>query len=452
MESTKSITKEFDCRKHPGEKIQRVSSIDGSSVLYCIDCVLAIEDKATKDAVLPIKEFIQRSVAYFEKIKHGSVLQGDIPQDLLAAVEGEDEIISKISTHIEAEKIKVEISFGEIVQTFNTLCNRAKQEILSNLDTQLFNIKYNFRYYKGKLNKFYGKQTESELAELTTETGLFSAINKCESAADLEFLIRQINDEIYENRFLDCLGNSRTEGMSNALKELKNTLKSQGDIMPKTRFSDPVQSQTTIESFQKTMSTFFEEAASMENDIAQLSLGSSNMDSKILTNASEFQMVKNWVVSKGSIKFKLLVRGTRDGFEAATFHKKCDNKKNTLVLVKTDFGKRCGGFTEIVWDSSNNYKQQNNSFLFSIDHKTKFPLKMQQYSIYSHQSYLPCFGGGLDLYLANQCNINNTSYSNFGHSYDAGKFAGNDVKNTLTGGYNFKVTEYEVFEVEGYSK
>ena len=79
MESSLSITKEFECRKHPGEKIQRVSSTDGSIVLYCIDCVLAIEDEQTKETVLPIKDFIQCTAAYFEKLpQQGQFLQGAI--------------------------------------------------------------------------------------------------------------------------------------------------------------------------------------------------------------------------------------------------------------------------------------------------------------------------------------------------------------------------------------
>ena len=52
-------------------------------------------------------------------------------------------------------------------------------------------------------------------------------------------------------------------------------------------------------------------------------------------------------------------------------------------------------------------------------------------------------GGGHDFYIANQCNMNSSSYTNLGHSYAAPK-----DKNLLAGGYNFMVKEYEVWELK----
>ena len=450
MESAKSITREFTCKKHPGEKIQRVSTIDGSNVLYCIDCILSIEDKQTKESVVPIKEFIQRVVDHFEKTQQqGSFLKGEPPADILAALNSEDEIVSKISTHIEAEKFKVEVSVGEIFQNFNTLCNKTKQELLSHLDNQLSNIRYNFRYFKEKVNKFYGKQTKTELSALTTEKGIISGINKCETAADLEFLIKQINETISENKSFE----NKAEGMSSILSGLKNSIQSQGELRPTTVFSDPMEAQTFIEAFQKTMNDFIGGASRCENGILLLTFQSTNsyyMDSRIIKNADDIAMITKWLPSKStsSIKYKLLLRGTRDGFHSQVFHQKCDDKKNTLVIIKTAFGKVCGGFTEVTWNPIGNYKSQSHSFLFSIDHKTKFPLKKehQQYSISTGAHYLPTFGGGCDLHLSGNCNTNLDSYANFGHTYDKKEFKRED----LTGGYNFKVEEYEVFEVEGY--
>ena len=454
MESTKSITKEFECRKHLGEKIQRVSAIDASNVLYCIDCVLAIENKETKEAVIPIKDFIQRTVAYFEKIQlQGKTLKGDPPKELLAALDGEDEIISKLSSHIEAEKFKVEICFGEILQAFTNLCNKTKQEILVNLDNQLLNLRYNYRYYKGRINKYYGKQTEDEISELTTERGIYSSINKCESSADLEYLVRQINDEINENKVLDSLGN-RVEGMSNVLKELKTSLKIQGELLPRTPFLDPMQSQETIEKLQKAVTEFLEDASAFENQIFKFSSSGGifpTLDSKILKTQNDIHMIQKFLSpNPSSITFKLLFRGTRDGFDANTFHKLCDNKKNTLALIKTSLGKVCGGFTEQTWNTTGTHKEDKNAFLFSVDRKMKFPVKSPNMAIYAHAGYMTTFGGGHDLYLAANCNTHQSNYSNLGHSYDASKLSSNDSKNALGGAYQFKVEEYEVFEVQGY--
>ena len=38
--------------------------------------------------------------------------------------------------------------------------------------------------------------------------------------------------------------------------------------------------------------------------------------------------------------------------------------------------------------------------------------------IYNHPSYGPTFGGGYDILIYDQCNINNSSYANFPSSYN----------------------------------
>ena len=43
-------------------------------------------------------------------------------------------------------------------------------------------------------------------------------------------------------------------------------------------------------------------------------------------------------------KWKLLYRGSVDGFGADDFHHICDGKANTLTIVKSDSGNVFGGF------------------------------------------------------------------------------------------------------------
>ena len=49
---------------------------------------------------------------------------------------------------------------------------------------------------------------------------------------------------------------------------------------------------------------------------------------------------------------RLIYRGSEDGFTAAVFHSKCDKKGPTFLIIKSEFGKIFGGFTDIEWDSS----------------------------------------------------------------------------------------------------
>jgi len=63
---------------------------------------------------------------------------------------------------------------------------------------------------------------------------------------------------------------------------------------------------------------------------------------------------------------------------------------------------------------------------------------------YTNANYLPTFGGGHDLHLSENCNINTTSYANFNYSYDSNGKSRDD----LTGAYNFSVKELEVYHIE----
>jgi len=57
-----------------------------------------------------------------------------------------------------------------------------------------------------------------------------------------------------------------------------------------------------------------------------------------------------------NLQYELLYSGSRDGFESSIFHKKCDNKTPTLVVIKAHTGKIFGGFTNLTWNHDDDYK------------------------------------------------------------------------------------------------
>ena len=59
------------------------------------------------------------------------------------------------------------------------------------------------------------------------------------------------------------------------------------------------------------------------------------------------------------------------------------------------------------------------------------------------------FGGGTDLYIANDCNVNSDSRSNLGETYESNGYAygSTEAKSYLAGSYNFTVLEMEVFKI-----
>jgi len=57
------------------------------------------------------------------------------------------------------------------------------------------------------------------------------------------------------------------------------------------------------------------------------------MDTKILTDGNDINMIKKWISDK-HVELKLLYRGSRDTFESSVFHSKCDEAKCTLSIIQ----------------------------------------------------------------------------------------------------------------------
>ena len=166
--------------------------------------------------------------------------------------------------------------------------------------------------------------------------------------------------------------------------------------------------------------------------------------STIIKDEEEIKLLSDWINENKEKKFKLLYKLSLDGDSIETFHKKCDNKGPTLIIIKTTKNYIFGGYNPISWNSSGSYQNSNLSFLFSLNKKKKYTIKqgLEGYAIYFNKDRL-AFGGGHDLCIFNQCTYNNNSYTNSPHSYNTTE------TNELNGGeVNFTVIDYEVYSVE----
>ena len=79
---------------------------------------------------------------------------------------------------------------------------------------------------------------------------------------------------------------------------------------------------------------------------------------------------------KKKITYTLLYRGSRDGFGAAEFHKRCDGKGPTISFIESlEHKQRFGGFTSLLWSSNGSYGTNDaTAFLFSLDSSKKFSI------------------------------------------------------------------------------
>jgi hypothetical protein len=179
-------------------------------------------------------------------------------------------------------------------------------------------------------------------------------------------------------------------------------------------------------------------------------LKTDKIDSLILSNRGQQKKLFTLCEFPIDQKWNLIYRASQNGFEASSFHSKCDNKPNTLIIIKTTNDNVFGGYTEQTWNHTANYKADPNSFLFSLINKLNKPIKMKwsrNYGICCSSSYGPVFGGGHDLLIANNSNINTKSSSDLGHSYTHPdyEYASNEAKSFLAGSFNFQVSEIEVY-------
>ena len=98
-------------------------------------------------------------------------------------------------------------------------------------------------------------------------------------------------------------------------------------------------------------------------------------------------------------------------------------------------------------------KRSSLSFLFSLrnnENLVPFIANLkpgyEQWAVSCHPTYGPAFGGGHDLYISDNANDNNKSYSarNFSSSYQL-PLGAVEPASLLAGGRNFSPTEIEVF-------
>lgn len=117
-------------------------------------------------------------------------------------------------------------------------------------------------------------------------------------------------------------------------------------------------------------------------------------------------------------RFELLYRGSEHNFSWTEFHRKCDNKSPTLVIVKSVDGCIFGGYTKVNWNPTTEHDQYISdfvAFLFSLkssmSESKKYHVQNFNQALYYNKTYGPCFGK-LDFGFDNNCNAWSTLNSN----------------------------------------
>ncbi|KAK8803243.1 hypothetical protein WA158_000937 [Blastocystis sp. Blastoise] len=119
--------------------------------------------------------------------------------------------------------------------------------------------------------------------------------------------------------------------------------------------------------------------------------------------------------------WKLLFRASEHRYSVQSFHRYCDNKGETVVIIRhighSGFMNIFGGYTDQSWDNTDHWKSYSKEFLFTLSNEHGIPPTKYDYTspkrgygIGCDPSYGPIFGGGFDIAIADKCHNNRKSY------------------------------------------
>ncbi|RHZ77449.1 hypothetical protein Glove_177g128 [Diversispora epigaea] len=82
----------------------------------------------------------------------------------------------------------------------------------------------------------------------------------------------------------------------------------------------------------------------------------------------DLQLEETPYIENNPYEFKLLVRGSRDGFDVKTIYNICDKVANTVIVLKVEgTGEILGGYNPLKWDNNKNQHMiAQDSFIFSL--------------------------------------------------------------------------------------
>ena len=116
--------------------------------------------------------------------------------------------------------------------------------------------------------------------------------------------------------------------------------------------------------------------------------------STIIENDYERRLLESFIKENDKTKTEinpiLIFKSSVDGDDSKKFHEKCDFCGVTLIIVRSDIGKRFGGYSSIFWDKSKgDYFSKEDNFLFSLDTRKYYKNISGNYHTYHNEGYGP---------------------------------------------------------------
>eukprot|EP01084_Bolivina_argentea_P139348 245161_1 len=157
-------------------------------------------------------------------------------------------------------------------------------------------------------------------------------------------------------------------------------------------------------------------------------------------------MLRKQILVAHRIRLKLLYRSSEQNGDkdSLAFHNACDGKGSSITIVKSEYQRIFGAYTNISWGSVTGYKEDSSCFLFSYGNNK---LKIHKNSknnganaVFHYKDWGPSFGDDdIVIFGANSYCISNRNYK-----LKANEFVGGSTTDST----NFKYVLYEVYLLE----
>ncbi|KAK8805323.1 hypothetical protein WA158_001980 [Blastocystis sp. Blastoise] len=184
-----------------------------------------------------------------------------------------------------------------------------------------------------------------------------------------------------------------------------------------------------------------------------------NFKQSLILNEDNIVSLVDWLGEEK--KWKLLFRASEHNYDKDEFHKYCDNKGETVTIIKhighDNQINVFGGYTDQSWESLEypGWKSYSKEFVFTLINEHGIPATKYGYinsdksfAICSDKVYAPNFGYDCDIYLSNNCHSNNDSYCHAScyDEFNTPQKSSLFVNTNSSENYNyFQVEEYEVW-------
>ncbi|EXX65416.1 uncharacterized protein OCT59_025346 [Rhizophagus irregularis] len=179
-----------------------------------------------------------------------------------------------------------------------------------------------------------------------------------------------------------------------------------------------------------------------------VSMVSKWIDKTVIINNSKYNHLRELYLP---YKFKLLLKGSRDGFTPKKFHELCDGIPNTVTFIKVNETEEIlGGYNPLEWETTNSWGKTEDSFIFSFKDKNVKNATLSNVidanrALDYSSTCGPKFGSDLNIFTCtNRNNRSNDVSKVFNVTYCKKVRYERNIRDTED---YFSIEDYEVFQI-----